>query len=318
MLEQKSEDSFNTNPLVSIMVITYNSSEFVLETLESAKCQTYRNIELVVSDDCSTDNTVEICRAWIQENKERFVRAEIIASDANTGISGNSNRAIAACQGEWIKGIAGDDLLLSNCITDFVDYMMSTESSAQIFFSKAQRFYQKNGEKRLEDVFPDFEIKTFFTSSVQEQFEKLLKWNFLPAPTAFYSKDLFMRCPYNEIYRFMEDYPQWLRLTHDGVKLSFLDKVTVMYRLSQASVTNFSNQYYSPQLEQSALLFFWNEKIMYLGNTHPQIYRSDRQKLLINELTFAFLGNKKSRIHNICYRIIRAFVYRLTKFKPDL
>ena len=49
------------NPLVSINVITYNSSKFVLETLESAKAQTYQNIELIVSDDCSTDNTVEIC-----------------------------------------------------------------------------------------------------------------------------------------------------------------------------------------------------------------------------------------------------------------
>ena len=60
------------NPLVSIIVITYNSSKYVLETLESAKAQTYQNIELIVTDDCSNDNTVEICRKWIEENKERF------------------------------------------------------------------------------------------------------------------------------------------------------------------------------------------------------------------------------------------------------
>jgi alpha-1,3-rhamnosyltransferase len=55
----------NQKPLVSVVIITYNSSKYVLETLESAKAQTYQNIELIVSDDCSTDDTVEKCREWI-------------------------------------------------------------------------------------------------------------------------------------------------------------------------------------------------------------------------------------------------------------
>ena len=55
----------NNQPLVSVPVITYNSAKFVLETLESIKAQTYQNIELVISDDCSTDNTVQICRDWV-------------------------------------------------------------------------------------------------------------------------------------------------------------------------------------------------------------------------------------------------------------
>ncbi|MDR0890977.1 MAG: glycosyltransferase [Endomicrobium sp.] len=52
------------NPLVSVCVITYNSSKYVLETLESIKTQTYQNIELIVSDDCSTDDTVEVCENY--------------------------------------------------------------------------------------------------------------------------------------------------------------------------------------------------------------------------------------------------------------
>jgi len=77
------------NPLVSIIVITYNSSEYVIETLESAKAQTYQNIELIVSDDCSTDETLEICRDWMKKNQDRFVRSELITTEKNTGISGN-------------------------------------------------------------------------------------------------------------------------------------------------------------------------------------------------------------------------------------
>jgi alpha-1,3-rhamnosyltransferase len=317
MLKQKFEDSPNTVPLVSITVITYNSSRFVLETLQSAKQQTYRNIELIISDDCSTDETVEICGEWVEKNKDRFVRTKIITSDYNTGIPANSNRAIRASQGEWIKIIAGDDILLPNCVTDYVDYVTSAESSAKIIFSKAQRFCEKKGEKQTVDIFPGSDIKAFFSFSAEKQFEKLLKWNFMPAPTAFYSRDLFMRYPYNEMYRFMEDYPQWLRLTFNGVKLYFMDSVTVMYRISQDSVTDFSGQYYSSKLEMSTLLFFWNEKIRYLGNTHAEICQLDRQKLLIHELAFVFLGNRKSRIHNFIYRIMKALVFRLAKYKGE-
>ncbi|KAA6320476.1 putative glycosyltransferase EpsE, partial [termite gut metagenome] len=101
----------NEQPLVSIVVITYNSSKYVLETLESAKVQTYQNIELIVSDDCSTDDTVDVCQNWLDENKERFVRTELLIVLKNTGVSANCNRGYKVAKGEWIKGVAGDDML---------------------------------------------------------------------------------------------------------------------------------------------------------------------------------------------------------------
>ena len=110
-------------PLVSISVIVFNSANTVHETLDSIYAQVYPNIELIISDDCSTDNTVEICRDWIEKNKTRFVRTEVVTVEKNTGVAGNLNRAEAACRGEWIKPIAGDDVLLPNCIQDCIDYM---------------------------------------------------------------------------------------------------------------------------------------------------------------------------------------------------
>src|SRR5690606_22852216 len=96
------------NPLVSIIVITYNSSKYVLETLESARAQTYQNIELIISDDGSKDATVQICRDWLKENSDRFVHSQLLTVEHNTGIPANCNRGVKASKGEWIKLIAGD------------------------------------------------------------------------------------------------------------------------------------------------------------------------------------------------------------------
>jgi len=66
-MEQLPGDNLCKNPLVSIIVLTHNSTKYVIETLNSAKSQTYEDIELIVTDDFSTDNTVEICRQWMHE-----------------------------------------------------------------------------------------------------------------------------------------------------------------------------------------------------------------------------------------------------------
>ncbi len=111
--------------LVSIIVITYNSSRYVLETLESAYRQTYANIELIVSDDCSTDNTFTLCQEWVEAHKDRFVRTLCTQTPHNGGICWNYNHALQHAQGEWIKYIAGDDILLDNCIEGYLKHLTS-------------------------------------------------------------------------------------------------------------------------------------------------------------------------------------------------
>ena len=62
---------------VTVNVLTYNSSKYVLETLESIKTQTYQPLILHICDDCSTDDTVKICKKWIGENSDRFIKTKI-------------------------------------------------------------------------------------------------------------------------------------------------------------------------------------------------------------------------------------------------
>ena len=123
----------NHLPLVSIPVITYNSSKTILDTLDSIKMQTYDNIELIISDDASSDNTVSICKEWISKNQSRFVRVELIEGRLNVGISANANRAADVCKGIWIKGIAGDDILFPDSIGKYIKYVQNHPSAVYVF-----------------------------------------------------------------------------------------------------------------------------------------------------------------------------------------
>ena len=171
---QEIDNPLTTEPTVSIIVITYNSSKYVTETLESAKAQTYLNIELIISDDCSTDNTVEISEKWINENHSRFIKAQLIRAEKNTGIPANCNRGVKASSGKWIKIIAGDDILLENCIADNIQYILQN-SYALVVLSKVQSFKDSYQEKNIIAILPP-SIPDFFSIQItsHEQYKMLL------------------------------------------------------------------------------------------------------------------------------------------------
>ena len=236
--------STNTNiedsafqPLVSVAVVTYNSSRTVLETLDSIANQTYQNLELIVSDDCSTDNTVEMCRNWIEAHKDRFVRTVLLTFDKNTGVSANMNRGADACQGEWVKDIAGDDVLMPDCIETYVDYIRE-HAEAVCVFAKIEVFGGDLEEKRsIEEYYAIGE--KLFSWSVEEQYDFItLERNWIPAPTAFYNRAktiaLGIRC--DERIPLYEDVPKWINYLKAGVHFDYINKATVRYRQSESSL----------------------------------------------------------------------------------
>jgi glycosyltransferase involved in cell wall biosynthesis len=219
-------------PLVSIIVITYNSSKFVLETLESAKAQTYMNIELIISDDCSTDNTVEIIRKWIDENKDRFARTEIITTTMNTGISANCNRGLSNAYGEWVKLIAGDDVLMSNCIKDNVIFI---KDKHEISFVFSDGYRIDNIGRILRKIGPPPEKMNL---DWKGQFRFILKEMFVPPVSSFIRnstlKDLGGFC---EKTPFIEDHSLYINALRNGNKLYYLPHCTVLYRKHENSTT---------------------------------------------------------------------------------
>lgn len=227
----------NKKPLVSVPVVTYNSADYIIETLDSIKSQTYQNLELIISDDCSMDNTIELCKRWIEQNKDRFVRYEIITSQVNRGVSANLNRAESSCTGDWVKEVDGDDLLIETCIEDCLQYVY-TYPDRQFIFGRISCFSDLGEEK---DHFKYFLDDNFFTLSAYEQYERLvLKGNCLTSPPFFYNRQamLDIKVINDEEIPLCEDFPRWINITKKGRKLYLFDKVLVKYRVRQNSISH--------------------------------------------------------------------------------
>ncbi len=108
-------NNFNTKPLVSIITICRNSEKTVLKTIESVISQTYKNIEYIVIDGLSEDNTLS------EINKYKSKISEIII-EKDDGIYDAFNKGLKKCSGDLIGFVNSDDILLPNAIEILVNY----------------------------------------------------------------------------------------------------------------------------------------------------------------------------------------------------
>ena len=301
------------HPLVSVIVVCYNAAQYIKETLESVKAQTYKNIELIVSDDCSNDGTPDIVKEWLNKNSDAFVRTELVTIDHNTGVSANYNRAVRACRGEWVKNIDGDDLITEDCIQANIEFV-NNNSNPELVFSNVMKFSGKGDLKPLGEFFSE-DRKSFFKLDVEDQFKYLLNVNILPSQSCFIKRSLLVKYPYNEEYRGLEDAPMWLTLTRNGIKAFYFDKCTAYYRLDE-SMTSSKAKFFSPIYTESVKLFFWKEQYKYIKEHHlNDAYCTNRKLHLIMDFADGFLHNRKTMINNFIFRIVSRVVNRFAYFK---
>lgn len=226
----------NNCPLVSVFVITYNSASYIKETLDSVKRQTYKNIELIISDDCSTDDTVEICRTWLMENKDSFVRAELVSTPHNMGVAGNCNNAIRATTGVWLKGLSGDDKFLDYTIAEYVNYV-NEHPKCRICFAKLH-FWGDDSElvKNVSKGYEKF-YYPFIKEEWKSQYKQILRRTFVPGVGLFFQKSLWEEIGgYDERYPFCEEHPFTYNVLAAKNRIYFIDKELYGYQIRAGSL----------------------------------------------------------------------------------
>ena len=129
-------------PLISILIPTFNAERWIKQTLESAICQVYPRTEVIVVDDGSADQTLEIARTF--ESKQTRV-----ISQSNAGAPAARNTAMAHAQGEYIQWLDHDDLLARNKISNQIKSLEDVESSRVLLSCPYATFYHSPSKSRL-------------------------------------------------------------------------------------------------------------------------------------------------------------------------
>ena len=109
------------NELVSIVMPSYNTAEFIGASIESVLNQTYKKWELIIVDDCSTDNTDEIVFKYKDE------RIKYIKNSENSGAAVSRNRALRMAKGRWIAFLDSDDLWLPDKLYRQIEFMLKNQ-----------------------------------------------------------------------------------------------------------------------------------------------------------------------------------------------
>jgi len=122
------------NPKVTVVTITYNSSQFVRQAIESVLAQSFTDFEYLISDDCSTDDTWEI----IQEYKDPRIKAW--RNESNLGEYPNRNKVVKAARGKYILFVDGDDILYHNSLRNLAEYVRAFPEAGMVWGLNPQHF----------------------------------------------------------------------------------------------------------------------------------------------------------------------------------
>ena len=260
-------------PLVSICVISYNSAATIVETLDSAAAQTYRNIELVVSDDGSRDDTLLIIERWVANNRGRFTDIKIVTVQKNTGITPNCNRAWRAASGEWIKMIAADDIMLPHMVQTYIEYAREHPED-KLLFSPLQLFGEDYISVEVRERYED-SYKLFGTlDGARKQYNELFLSNFVPAPSSFIGREVLERLNgFDKDIVMMEDLPFWVKATKNGLKLTIVgNQPLVKYRISANSIQSNNARFSTAFLLFRCKYYIFNPFYWLLRGAINQIY----------------------------------------------
>ncbi len=216
------KDHPNT-PKVSIITATFNREAFVREAIDSVLAQSFKNWEMVIIDDASTDNTERVIKKYIDGE----ARIKYFKNDKNLGIAKTRNRGLELARGEYIAPLDSDDIWLDN-----------NKLQKQVEFLDINKDYCMLGGGIMHIDENSKQVKKVLFPVYDSLIRKIiLQFNPFPQSTLLYRKSVALECGgYSETYKVCDDYELWLKMGLDH-KFTNIPQVLAGYRIHGGNIT---------------------------------------------------------------------------------
>ena len=193
-----------TNPLVSIIIPTFNYGRYLKECIDSTLNQTYDNIEIIIVNDGSTDNTLQVLKEYQTKEYQNIIR--IISHSENRGLSAARNTGINNMNGEYVKFSDADDVMYLDAIEKLVNRAKQLDKKKCIVFANVD-FMTISG-----NIIERYEYPDCNNMSTREINARLLAHYYIAPTSSLLHRSIFEYGIFDEDIKFNEDYDLWLRL----------------------------------------------------------------------------------------------------------
>lgn len=216
----------NQNPLVSVICSCYNHEKYVIESIQSVLNQSYKNIQIIVVDDFSTDDSVNVIETFLQN----FPEITFIKNNSNLGVTKSVNNAMNFAKGAFYIDLSADDILMTNCIeTQQKTFENSAFKNVAIVFGNAE-LISENGNH---DSFYFNQSKSIKSGDIYCEILSLK--TVICSVSAMYKKSVFKLIGGYDENLFYEDLDFWIRVSRN-FEIEFIDKVIVKKRILSDSL----------------------------------------------------------------------------------
>lgn len=277
-------------PLVTIGVVSYNNARFTTETLNSVANQTYENIELIIVDDNSFDNSVELINKWLLNYHKPY---KFITHDKNLGVCATCNDVLRNSNGRYISYISTDDVMLPDKTKVQVNILEGASQDVGIVYSDAY-IINENGKLHFNKFiqyhrnFEDIPQGNIFTT--------LIEGNFIPIMASLIKRECYETCGEYDTDLVYEDYDFLLRVSRK-YEFVFSDYTSVQYRLHS---TNLHKKLASMVAMETQFKIFAKHAGYSLGT--DKIIKTELHKLLL-----LLYENKYHKINKLFTTYIRLY-----------
>jgi alpha-1,3-rhamnosyltransferase len=277
------------DPLVTIIIPSYNHENYIKETIDSVMKQTYKNIKLVVIDDGSTDNSHNIIKDCLDEydNKFKYIRKK------NEGLIKTLNFGLNFVEGKYYQPLASDDIIYKTKIERQVRYLENNSDYAMVY-SDCHFFYEKHNFKIKASRDYNFKEGWIFDEIFSNVFS-------IPALSVLIRSDIVKRFKYIEKFK-IEDWILWLRISY-LYKIGYIDLPLALYRLHN---NNMHSDYELMENEQRKVIRFMENN-----------YDIDKELISITLNNFRF-KNARNYKHGPIYCKKQFILGLMNKFKKKM